>query len=312
VTISLATYVIVDSQAPLGMLQAEVLEPDSAIYLDSHLVALAGLGAVSPPAHFTDAGARDCFQCLVFGDESDFLNAASELAARLHGRMDGRMPAGLYVALRDERGGREVRAAVLKLVSTRKPAGYLRTLRGRVRLAAIRDALDQPGQLQKGCLYPDTRANSDVVVGDRLDVGALYFLRAFGLIQDQAADLAVRVLLEEIVSRVPDRADAIATSIHQRRPTSMVDCIDCIAADVPEVAAHRDEVIAVLNSKERPVVALSPERIALMKREITGNGIMISGPLDEMNARVTLKPLRGGRYQATVIFDGHPRDVTRP
>jgi hypothetical protein len=311
VGVSLISYGMVDSQKPLGEFELEVLEGDSLMYVDRHISALSRYVTKSPPARFSDQVGAELFATLYEGTAEAFLGAVTSLAARVKGRMDGRMPEGLLVALRCQSDEGDVRAAVLKLDSTKMPAGYLKRVRGKVRLAAIRDALDQPGQLQKGSLYPDPRNDSDVIIGDKIDAGTLYFVGALGLTQEQDPKLAVGVLLTEICARVPERQAAVAASIRVHQPNSVAVALDALEADVPEVRAHRTAIADAMAVRPRPVVTLSPERAGLLRREISGNGITIAGPIADMDDRVVVKELPDGLYEATVTFDSRPADVTR-
>ncbi|HVF74215.1 MAG TPA: hypothetical protein VM938_04140 [Acidimicrobiales bacterium] len=301
-------YGLVEVGRSLDPLALEEVDATTAEYLDAHLDTLAALAAKSPPTSFVDDTAQERFEALRTGSEQQFLASANQLAATLLDGMDFRTPAGLLVALHgvDEDG--QAMAAVLKLQVTAERLGYLQRTQGRARLGAVQDALDAPGRLQKGALFPDPRAESDVVVGDQLDVGALYFLTALGLRQDQAPKRAVAAMVTAVTSRLPDAAEEVAESLARRRPTQVDEALDWIAEDVPDFSPYRDEVESELRAQRRPAVALDPDAVPT-KRVLSANGIRIEGPADELRERMRGPQRRGdGRWEVLLTFDTQPSE----
>ncbi len=219
---------------------------------------------------------------------------------------------GLFVAVRADGEHGEGQAAVLKLQVVAPHTGYLWRTRGRVRLGAVRDALNTPGQLQKGALYPDHRIDSAVVVGDQMDIAALYFLSAVGLTQDQSPKAAVAVLYDSARARAPGAELAIAESIARRRPETVADALDALTQDVPELAPSRGQIEQELRGQKRPPVALDPDRASGLRRVISGHGISIEGSVGTMRDRLE-GPHRtdDGRWQVMVTFDTEPSDRVR-
>lgn len=301
------TYGVVEVGKPLDALVMEDVDDTTAEYLDAHLATLGSLAAKSPPTHFVDPTAIERFEALRSGTERQFLAAGNDLAARLVGEMNLRTrDSGLFVAVQGADDDGQAVAAAMKLQITAERLGYLQRTRGRARLAAVRQALDAPGQLQKGALFPDPRPESDVVVGDQLDVGALYFLTALGLRQDQAPKRAVAAMVSAITSRLPDAVEEVAESLARRRPTLVDDALDGIAEDVPAFAPYRDEVETELRGQRRPPVVLDPDA-APAKRVLSAHGIRIEGPVDELKARMRGPTQRGDtRWEVLLTFDTKP------
>jgi len=302
------TYGVVEVDRPVDALVLEDVDATTTEYLDAHLATLAALVAKSPPARFVDDEAGLRFDALRSGTDQQFLAAANQLAARLVEAMDFRTPSGLLVAVQGVDDDGQAVAAVLKLQVTADRLGYLQQTQGRARLAAVKDALDAPGRLQKGALFPDPRGESDVVVGDQLDVGALYFLAALGLRQDQAPKRAVAAMVTAITSRLPEAAEEVAESLGRRRPTAVDEALDWIAEDVPGFSPYRDEVEGELRAQRRPPVALDPDA-APSKRVLSAHGIRIEGPADELRERMRGPQRRGdGRWEVLLTFDTQPTE----
>jgi len=309
VPISCATWALLAVGQPLTELVVEDIDEEAGSYVTEHMGDLDGRALRSPPTHFIAGADKKRFDLLRRGSEAEFLSASQELAGRLLGQMRDSRQDGLFVAAReiDKRGA--ARAAVLKLHVVAPHTGYLQRVKGRIRLGAVKAALNVPGQLQKGALYPDVRRNSAVVVGDQLDVSALYFLRSLGLVQDQSPKRAVAAVYSAVRSRVPDAEQAVADSIATRRPTSVKEALDGLVSDLPPLSPMRLEIESELKEQARPPVALDPDRAGLLKRVISGGGIEISGSVSAMRSRVE-GPVEtdDGRWRVVVTFDGKPSD----
>lgn len=312
VAISLVTWAMVSVGDPLAELVLENVDEEADQYLVEHMDDLEGRAMRSPPTNFVGNVDRARFDLLLRGSDEEFLATAQDLAGRLLGEMRDSRQAGLFVAARSTATNGQQRAAVVKLQVVAPHTGYLRRTRGRVRLRAVKAALNMPGELQKGALYPDPRSSSAVVVGDQLDVGALYFLRAVGVRQDQSPKAAVAALYSAVKVRVPHAEETVAASISGRRPESVSKALDGLVEDLPELAPMRPEIEAELRGQRRPPVALDPDRASSLKRMISGNGIEIAGPVAAMRARVEdPSQLDDGRWQVVVTFDSKPSDRIR-
>ena len=92
--------------------------------------------------------------------------------------MDQRSKRGFFVAIRERTGRNQVRVAALKLDVHDEHAAAARLVGDELQLEAVQDLLDIPGELQKGAVYPDDRPHSEVIIVDKFERTALYFLRA--------------------------------------------------------------------------------------------------------------------------------------
>lgn len=306
--ILLTSYAVVATGRPLPPMELEDLDPDTESYLEEHVAALVGRAAKSPPTSFLSTATRDAFSDLAQGSDEDFLSRARELAARLLGEMDGRTPDGFFVAARTDAVGGERRAVVLKLQVKAAHAGYLRRRRGRTHLSAVRDSLDAPGQLQKGAIFKDVRPESDMLVGDQLDVGALYFLRALGLTQQQNPRAALTAVMRAVGQRAPGALAAAGRAMARRQPETVTEALDAIEQEAPEVRPWRQEIETELRGQKRPSVRVDPHVAAGIKRVIKAHGVEIVGPVVEVDERVRVSETDDGRWQATVTFDVRPDD----
>lgn len=306
------TYGLVAAGRALPRLDLEKVNEDVSAYLLEHLKSLDARAHRTPPAYFLDGSARQRFEHLKSGSDDQFLDVSGEMASRLLGRMDRRMPDGLFVAARIMNDSGDARVAVMKLQVAAPHAGYLRDVKGRVQLAAVKDALDAPGELQKGGVYPDARSDSDVLIGDQLDVGAIYFLDVLGLRQDESPKAALSAVYHSLSSRLPDKRKEIASSIQRRRPDTVSDALDGIIQDLPETQPLREEIEKELHGGPRRPHALDPRKAASMRRVISAHGIEVRGPIGEMNERVAVEPLGDGRWQVVATFDAEPSDTIRP
>ena len=164
---------------------AELRDVDDGIsaFLGAHINGLRTMTTRSgtSPGSFTDPEARRLFRNLYSGPDSNFLAAADNLTKRLIGRMDARTASGLLVCLRAH-DDQEQYGGVLKLQVVAPHAAVLEELAsGQVRLSAVRDLLDKPGDLQKGALSTSWLAENRIMIGDQLGQDAAYFPKAFDI-----------------------------------------------------------------------------------------------------------------------------------
>lgn len=305
------TYAPVSAGQEVGLLASESVSTETARYLEEHVAALDGRIRTSAPARFSSPHGKGRYEALLSGVDDEFLSAAREVAVRLVAGMSGRTSDGLFLAMRIADTNGEVRAAVLKLQATHEPRGYLKRIGNRVTLDTIRDALDTPGELQKGGLYPDPRSNSDVLVGDKLDKNALYFLHCVDVVQEQKPKDAVLEVFDALARRAPGQKEAIARSLASRGPESLNDLLEVVHVDVPELHPHLRDVRAELSARPRPVVSLDAPAATALRREIKGGGITISGPVAEMERRVESAARDDGRWEVRVTLDVKPTDEVR-
>jgi hypothetical protein len=214
--------------------------------------------------------------------------------------MDNRARRGFFVTLRlaSPRGG-----AALKLDVHDAAAAALRTNpRGDPTLEAIQDLLDLPGQLQKGAVAPDSRSDSDVIVGDKLTVTSQYFLEALDVQQHVAAGPATADLLTVIQSVVPTKAGAAAAAIERETRTSVREFLNRQANLTEE---ERQNILASATVRTRPIDLIDPTSYAL-REEISADGITVRGRSEVIRERVRIVQRPGG-FRIEIDVSESPR-----
>jgi len=262
----------------------------------------------SAPAYFATSDAKQRFTDLRTGSEDDFLAAADSLTQRLHTAMDERAKKGFIVAVRrssDPNGPAGIaQVGVLKLDIHDEPAAAAREIEDELTLEAVQGLLDLPGELQKGAVYPDPRADSDLVVGDRVMVEtAKYFLRSLDVQQIAAAGSATKSFVEVVAKVAPAKLDDVVEELdgydHAISPTAFL-------AEHPELLDEheREETLQGLEGLTRPVriidVPTKPPRVV-----VSADGISIRGAVMDMH-KVTWHPSNGG-WQIQIDVSEEPR-----
>ncbi len=206
-SILFVTYTYIEPTGDIPTCVPESVSSGVERYLLDHVASLLKRvpDGSSPPARFQSADGKERFQALLEGSESECLQAAEQLAQRVYKEMDKRSKPGFFVALRSDEEQR-IRAAVLKLdIQTKSAAAMSRTGKGRLRLEAVKDLLEVPGQLQKGAVFRDDRPASDVVVN--------FFARHPDLLEQNERSRVYYQLRER--KRPVDRIDARQVVIDQ-------------------------------------------------------------------------------------------------
>jgi hypothetical protein len=124
--------------------------------------------------------------------------------------------------------------------------------RGRPTLEAVTDLLDIPGQLQKGAVFRDDRADSDIVVGDKLTETAFYFLRAIDVVQMSNAKQAITAIVKAVEQVAgSDRASSVIEALEAEQETTLEDFL----ARHPDLleGPEREQVSERLRVRKRPV-----------------------------------------------------------
>ena len=296
------TYARVAAGAAPGSMVSRPRDAGVEDFLKDHFNALLKLATNddSPLAKFTDVAARAEFEKLRTGSDQDFLAAAGSLTARLIGAMDRRSAAGLLVCVRFNGGG-ELSAAALKLQVVTPNAAVLEALdSGEEVLAAAKNVLDAPGDLQKGALVRDPRPASDVVVGDKLTMDAQYFPRAFGIRTEQRAKDGAADLLNALTELPAATVSTIARALPTFPSGSPDAVLEAVAATVPELTPEvRDGAVAALDARPRPVTRV--ETTTPLKEVVTADGITVSGSVESMrNVRVDAKSDGGWQIRIDV------------
>jgi hypothetical protein len=264
----------------------------------------------TPPGKFTDPEAQGYFRDLFTGSDEAFLGAAGTLTKRLIAKMDRRTANGLLICLRahddqDRYGG------VLKLQVVAPNAAVLEELAsGEVKLSAVRDLLDKPGDLQKGALSTSRLAENRIMVGDQLGQEAAYFPEAFGIKIYARPLQGVPDLFAALDQIAPRLAAPVADALPAVPSGEPAAVLAELGEKVPELTPGiQANVAELLEHQGRPIAHIDTSRLAT--ETIKVGDIKITGPVSQMrqNVRIeqSLDELQGERW--TVIIDS--RDEPR-
>jgi hypothetical protein len=271
-------------------------------YLSEHVDALqakAGRGSLAPAVlRTTDATTR--FDRLKSGTEKQFIEASQAIASSLFTRMDKRSKRGFFVTIR--RSNPTVGAA-LKLDVNDAAAAALRVKSGTPTLEAVTDLLDIPGELQKGAVYPDSRSESDIVVGDKLAVTSLYFLEALDLEQHASPGPATADLMRVIQEVAPSKVAATAAALEGESRLTVDDFLERHEDLLDE--DERTEVRQRSEARRRPIDIVDPASYAL-REEIEADGITVRGRTSAIAEKVTIQQRPGG-YRIQIDVQEEPR-----
>lgn len=262
-------------------------------YLEKHLDDLVGRAqrGSSAPAYFRGSKARSRVADLLSGTNGRFLAAAQDLTDRLHTAMDNRSERGFLVALRRS-ADRNHEAGVLKLDVHDEPAAVARAINGDLLLEAVQDLLDLPGDLQKGAVYPDPRADSEVVVGDKvMTETAQYFLRALEVQQIAAVSSSTKAFVDAVGTVAVRWIDDVVKELDAYdKPITPQDFFQEHPAFLSET--EQQQVLARLEEQQRPVRTINPV-LRPPKVVVAADGITIRGGVAEMD-KVSWRPHDGG------------------
>ncbi len=302
------TYARVAALATPGPMISRPRDAGVEDFLKDHVNALLKLAADdnSPLARFVDPIAKAEFEKLRTGTDQDFLDAAGSLTLRLIGAMDGRSAPGLLVCVR-LRDGDELSGAALKLQVVTPNAAVLEALdSGEEVLAAAKNVLDAPGNLQKGALVADPRhPHSEVVVGDKLPTDAQYFPRAFGIRTEQRAKDGAADLLNALNEQLPDGAvTEVARTLPRLSSGAPRAVLEAAARTVPELTPEMlATAVAALDARPRPVTRV--ETTTPMKEVVTADGITVTGSVESMRA-LRVEERSDGGWQILIDVSEYP------
>jgi len=274
-------------------------------YLVDHINDLTRRATASDaaPARFRRQPARDRFESLTSGNDKTFLDAAQQLATSLHTAMDQRSKRGFFVAIRERTGRSQIRVAALKLDVHDEHAAAARQVGDELELEAVQDLLDIPGELQKGAVYPDDRPHSEVIIGDKFERTALYFLRALEVQQIENAAPAVTALIQVVGDVAPERLDRLVAAIERLEepisPTAFLDAEPDLLP--PEM---RTAVLERLAERQRPIEEIDPRRHP-PRRVLRASGIRIEGLASDVNQRVRVER-QGDAWVITIRVNEEP------
>lgn len=289
------TKVARDQQVPELTLRAH--EPGVDAFLLDHVTELRKKSGAegAPLATFKDPDAAELFEHLRAGTNEQFLVAAKSLADRLVQEMDGRSAEGLLVFLRVDVDEKLSGAALKLQVVTEHAARLEQVSDGELSLSAVQDVLDAPGKLQKGALVADTRAGSDVIIGDLLPQDAQYFPRAFGIRSEQRSADTATALVSAVASRDQATAKKLVAALPSIPSGPTAEVLAAAAETITELNESTiADVVSELGAQDRPVRNVDTTKP--VKQVITADGVSISvPPAAQDRVRVEHDDLEGWR-----------------
>jgi hypothetical protein len=270
-------------------------------FLQEHVTKLDALARSrdSSAGRFTEDGAKALFRDLSAGTQEQFLTAATTLTKRLIDKMNGRTAAGLLVALR-ARDDSELIAGVLKLEVVAEHAATLEELdSGEVELSAAANMMDKPGELKKGALTRSTLRDNEVMVGDRLQYEAAYFPKAFGIQIYARPSEATRELFKAVGEIAPDLLGPIARHLSEQSPGQVADVLQALSDRVPGLTEDvRLRILDKLAGLTRPAGRIDTQ--GKYRQVLNVGPIQVTGPVADMEDRITVAQTGDGRWQVTI------------
>lgn len=305
--INLLTYAFVAHDVTAA--KASLREHDEHVdeFLFEHITLLAETPKTAdiPHAVFREGEATSLFTALGEGEPEEFLKAADLLTERLIGEMDRRTSPGLLVFARFSEESASA-TAVLKLDVVSSHTGALRQVAdGSLSLEAVRDVLDAPGRLQKGIITPDTREGSDVIIADRLNKAAEYFVRAFGLLIESRATEGTLSIIQAVAKEVPEATTKVVAALPKIDSGTLQQTMDILVDKVPELEPKRNEIEGLLQEQHRPV--RNVDTSAGIKAKVTAGAITISGPAAVIDSLVDWRQVPTQGWKIEVTSAGEPK-----
>ncbi|MFI9556118.1 hypothetical protein [Nonomuraea endophytica] len=287
--------------------QLQPVESEVEKFLREHIAAMRKITVKPdspPPAVFDDPEAQGLFQQLHTGSDDEFLTSVDILTKRLIERMNGRTAPGLLISLRAHVGNERI-AGVLKLQVVAPNGATLEELEsGEVRLSAITNVLERPGDLQKGALVATDLAHGRVLCGDRLTYQAGYFPQAFGIkifSRPSAGTAALFAALEECAEDLPGKIAPVLNRVERGTPSEVLQGLGTLVPELNEERQH--EVLSLMERAARPVILVDTTRGITSK--ILAGDITISGPTGVID-QIPIEQLPEGGWQVVIQTPEQP------
>ncbi|MFC3982706.1 hypothetical protein [Streptosporangium jomthongense] len=287
--------------------QLQLVESEVEKFLREHIAAMRRMTSKSdspPPAVFEDSEAQDLFRKLHTGSDDEFLTSVDMLTKRLIERMNGRTAPGLLISLRAQEENERI-AGVLKLQVVAPNGATLEELEsGDVKLSAITNVLEKPGDLQKGALVATNLAHGRVLCGDRLTRQASYFPQAFGIkifSRPSAGTTALFAALEECGEDLPGKVAPVLNRVERGSPSEVLQELGMLVQDLSEARQH--EVLSLMEREARPVILIDTARDIAIK--ILAGDITISGPTSVIE-QIPIEQLPDGGWQVVIRTSEQP------
>jgi hypothetical protein len=168
---------------------------------------------------------------------------------------------------------------------------------GKVTLQVLKELLPEPGDLQKGVAWPDSRSDSDAIVVDKNRSHAKYFQTAFEIEVSLKPVEAEAELTRKIVENIPSdrQADALNKATELNGP--MNEILTTLASEgFPELS----EPALAASEDNRPPGIIRPNKIAARPVVWRADGIELKVPPKLMgNVKIEPHPQQQG-WQITV------------
>lgn len=279
-------------------------------FLSAHITKLLEAEARTdspPPGFFHSTERQSDFRHLHSGTDEEFLASYRVLAQELVNVMNRSTKEGLLVGIRAVTESYGVVAGVLKLqIVVPNGAALLTNEDGTVvRLEAIQDLVNEPGNLQKGALVTSHLPEERVHCRDTSNTTAKYFPAAFGIKVHPRPREAMAALFDAAWQVVPQATAQIAEAVQTCSAGTVHEVLAEVATKVPDLTeAVQAEIVERLSVLPLPVIELDPKRI--VKGAYKVGEILISGPLAAIEGDVTVDLLPDGRWRLTLYSDSKP------
>jgi hypothetical protein len=174
-------------------------------------------------------------------------------------------------------------------------------------LAAVKDMLEKPGDLQKGALVTSWLPEGQVICGDKLAQAARYFPEAFDIRLFSRPSASTRAFFDAVETYAGHLTSRVAEAWPTLQPGTPRSLVTELGSKVPEFTSDiQANVTRALETAARPVARLDTQREVI--ETYKAGDIRISGPITAMRqmARVT-EVTAGKKWQ--VVVDSHEKPV---
>ena len=297
------TYARVATGASSAAPVLRPVEAGIAAFLGDHiesLFAMARKPDATPPGRFIRPEAATLFRDLHTGTDQEFTDSAAKLTSLLIGRMNGTTAEGLLICLRAETGAAGRVAGALKLHVDAPNGAVLEALdSGEVVLAAVKDMMEKPGDLQKAALVASSFPDGQVLCGDRLTHAARYFPRAFDIQIFSRPSEAVRAFFDAVAAHAAPLLTQVAEAWATLQPGPPRQVLTELGGKIPDLTPQiQADIAEMLENAPRPAARLETTRRVTEAYRV--GDITVSGPIDAMRQDVRVTEQMGIGWQIIV------------
>jgi hypothetical protein len=165
---------------------------------------------------------------------------------------------------------------LLKLDAVIEAARFDMLKSGKITFEVLKQLLPEPGELQKGLSWPDTRSDSEVMMVDRNVVTAHYFERAFDVAVSTRSVDAERDLAERIAQALPPHQ--VPAAIAAAAPLSGPE--DDVLRQLGEQFPGLAEAAESLAAEARPAGHVRPNKVNARKLVYRADGVEVHVPAE--------------------------------